>query len=508
MMEGVLDGRGLLLLCVDGGVQTAAQFGHEQRLAAEGCDAGLQGLVLDVRPVVCRQDDDGHVFSHFLSDPSGDFDAVQIRKQQIDDIDGVSVAPHGCLAGAQHGFLSGHGPLGAHADLLEHVGYAVAGVEVVIHHQGPAVFQLRNVLHFLFDILEPEGEGYQEFRAHALLAFHPDGAVHHVHDVLRDRHPKPGSLDLADGGVALPLKGLEDAPHEFLAHADASILDGELEVRVSSGRQGRLSNPHGDQAARAGIFDGIAQEVQQHLVQPQLVAVDFLMNHVHGIDIEFQLLCPDVRLDDIAEPMQDVGQAAFLLVQVHLAALYPAHVQDIVDQAQQMVAGGHDLLQIFLHLLPVVYMGHGQGGEAHDGVHGGADVVGHIGEEDALGLAGPVGLKEGVLQQRLLLHLLAGLLIHAAQAQHHAVAFVPSASPHHLQLIILHFAVLYSAIIRIEQQPLRQSLFHLLQGEEAAQHIPVLLMDELLDIALRALRKYQLPAEDGTEQRGILILDL
>ena len=33
-------------------------------------------------------------------------------------------------------------PLRPQADLLEHVGDAVAGVEVVVHHQGPAVHQL------------------------------------------------------------------------------------------------------------------------------------------------------------------------------------------------------------------------------------------------------------------------------------------------------------------------------------------------------------------------------
>ncbi len=388
--------------------------------------------------------------------------------------------------GAQHGFLSGHGPLGTHADLLEHIGYAVAGVEVVVHHQRPAVLQLRNVLHFLFCILEPEGEGYYEFRAHALLALHPDGAVHHIHDVLRDRHSQPGSLYLADGGIALPLKGLEDAPHEFLAHADAGILDGEIEVRVSGRRHGSLTDPHGDQAAGAGIFDGIAQEVQQHLVQPQLVAVDFLVDHVHRIDIEFQLLCPDIRLNDIAEPVEDVGQAAFLLVQMHLAALYAAHVQDIVNQAQQMVAGGHDLLQVFLHLIPVAYMGHGQGGEAHDGVHGGADIVGHIGEEDALGLAGPVRLQEGVLKLLLLLHFLAGLLVHAAQPQDHAVACVPLACPHHLQLIIFHFAVLDRTVIRIEQLPLHQAFLHAFGRKEFPKHILVLFMDEFPDIKLHA----------------------
>ena len=36
-----------------------------------------------------------------------------------------------------------------------------------------------------------------------------------------------------------------------------------------------------------------------------------------------------------------------------------------------------------------------QAGDAHDGIHGGADIVGHIGQKVAFGLVGPLGRADG-----------------------------------------------------------------------------------------------------------------
>ena len=143
----------------------------------------------------------------------------------------------------------------------------------------------------------------------------------------------------------------------------------------------------------------------------------------------------DVRLDDVAQAVENVRQAAWLFLQVDLAALNAAHVQHVVDEAQKVVAGGHDLFEIPRHLLLLVNVGGGQGREADDGVHRCADVVGHVGEEHALGFAGPVGLGERVLQQGLLLHLGPGFLVHAAKTHHHAalVAPIPGANGFHLE---------------------------------------------------------------------------
>ena len=76
-----------------------------------------------------------------------------------------------------------------------------------------------------------------------------------------------------------------------------------------------------------------------------------------------------------------------------------------------MVGGGGDLAQIVPHQLSVIQVGGRQISEADDGVHGGADVVGHIVEKHGLGLGGPLGFDQGLLQEfALLLELFVGFL--------------------------------------------------------------------------------------------------
>ena len=61
-----------------------------------------------------------------------------------------------------------------------------------------------------------------------------------------------------------------------------------------------------------------------------------------------------------------------------LAALDAAHIQDIVDQSKQMVAGGENLLQAFPHLFRALHMACRNGGKPDNGVHGRAYVVAHV----------------------------------------------------------------------------------------------------------------------------------
>ena len=131
-----------------------------------------------------------------------------------------------------------------------------------------------------------------------------------------------------------------------------------------------------------------------------------LVHHVCGVDVKLQLLGGDIRLDDGFQIVHHLGQGGLLLLDLHLAALNAAHVQHVVNEAEQVVAGGGDLGQVVLDLLGVVDVGGGQGGEADDGVHGGADVVGHVVQEGGLGPVGVLGGNQGVLEiQPLLLQL-------------------------------------------------------------------------------------------------------
>ena len=71
----------------------------------------------------------------------------------------------------------------------------------------------------------------------------------------------------------------------------------------------------------------------------------------------------------------------------HLSALDPAHVQNIVNDAQKLLSGVVDLFQIVILLLRARPLLSRQGGKADDRVHGRADIVGHAEQELAFGPA-------------------------------------------------------------------------------------------------------------------------
>ena len=73
--------------------------------------------------------------------------------------------------------------------------------------------------------MQTESKGNRKFGAHAFFAFYPNGTIHHIHDVFRDGHAKPRSLDFADCTVAFPLEGLKNMLDKLRTHADAVILD-------------------------------------------------------------------------------------------------------------------------------------------------------------------------------------------------------------------------------------------------------------------------------------------
>ena len=89
------------------------------------------------------------------------------------------------------------------------------------------------------------------------------------------------------------------------------------------------------------------------------------------MDLYGELLVPQHGLlADHAVHLRDLlGHAEGLDVQGGLAAFDLAHVQDLVDEVQQMPAGGLQLVNVALQLARVLQVVFHQAGQAHDGVH-------------------------------------------------------------------------------------------------------------------------------------------
>ena len=100
------------------------------------------------------------------------------------------------------------------------------------------------------------------------------------------------------------------------------------------------------------------------------------MMQLHG-----KLLLPrlDARLCDRYHVFQQLGQGYRRGIDRDIAVFDPAHVQHIVDQAQQMAAGQLDLAKAVEHFFRLVQVRLGNIRHADDRVHGRADVMRHMG---------------------------------------------------------------------------------------------------------------------------------
>ena len=184
-----------------------------------------------------------------------------------------------------------------------------------------------------------EREQHRKPAALALFALHVDAAVHVVHDSLRDGHAKARALDAAHRGRALPLEGLEDPGCEFLAHADAGVRDRQLVIRQVVPASGLLQGD-GDRAPFRRKFIGVAHQIEQNAVEPVGVAqhpavLDGVTVHRKG-----HVLLAHLFGKHVPDTVQHIAQIGLRRLQLHVPGLDAAHLQHVVDEGQQVVAGG------------------------------------------------------------------------------------------------------------------------------------------------------------------------
>ena len=90
------------------------------------------------------------------------------------------------------------------------------------------------------------------------------------------------------------------------------------------------------------VMKEITESVRKQKEQTQALQ-DALMQAQHANRAKttflskFELFCFHLRLDDVDQIVHQLRNIAFLLFDLHLAALDPAHVKDVVDQAERRV---------------------------------------------------------------------------------------------------------------------------------------------------------------------------
>ena len=111
-------------------------------------------------------------------------------------------------------------------------------------------------------------------------------------------------------------------------------------------------------------------------------------------DQEFQILVVGLLADDSGEVLKYVIEAKLCLFHLQLASLDLREVEDVVDDAEEGLCSHLCLCQIVALLRGQIGL-QGQMGHSEDRIHGGADLMAHVGEEVGLGLGGGHGFFFG-----------------------------------------------------------------------------------------------------------------
>lgn len=191
-----------------------------------------------------------------------------------------------------------------------------------------------------------------------------------------DRQSEAGAL-VAAGHVALDLlEGTAD-PVELLARdADAGVLDIDVE-RIAC-----LAQADRDPAAFGREFGGVVDQIADDLVERMRIGHEVQVDC--PVDAEFDALALDLvaraahrLLDDEAD--RDAG-----LLQLQLAGFDARHVEDVVDDAEQIAAALPDIagiVEIAVAAEAAEQAVFHDLGEADDRVERRPQLMAHIGEE-------------------------------------------------------------------------------------------------------------------------------
>ena len=101
-------------------------------------------------------------------------------------------------------------------------------------------------------------------------AFAPNPAMHQFHKMLGNRQAHAGAAERAAGRAIALRKQLENVPQFFFWNPDAGVADGKLPFDIFAGQREEFAF-HDDFAGRRE-FDGIPDQVHQHLPQPPRIA--------------------------------------------------------------------------------------------------------------------------------------------------------------------------------------------------------------------------------------------
>ncbi|EAU64887.1 hypothetical protein STIAU_5392 [Stigmatella aurantiaca DW4/3-1] len=213
-----------------------------------------------------------------------------------------------------------------------------------------------------------------ENTAYIRLAFHLYFALHGAQEVLDDGQAQAGSPHVPAATFVHPVEALEDAGQVLGLDAHARVLDAHHAAPVL------LGPPDVHPPTGRGVFDGVVEQVEEHLLDGPLIAPGAQVRR--HMQLQANVLALGLRFDRVGGPGGRDREGHVGEPELHLARFEPGQLQQVLDELGEALGLAVDDLH---HL-----GGHGgvlQGPGlkclriAADGGDGGAQLVGDVGHE-------------------------------------------------------------------------------------------------------------------------------
>ena len=191
-------------------------------------------------------------------------------------------------------------------------------------------------------------------------------------------------LLMRSAGMPMPVSCTEKSRFEDVPLSPVTLPPAGLD-RHAAGPGHREAQGH---CAALGEFDGVAQEIEQHLAQPRRITHEQPRRQRVHVHQQGEILLRGAQGHGVDGFFGHVEQVELDGLEFEAAGFDFREIQDVVDERQQRLAAGADDFRVFALLRIEGRIEH-QAGHADHAIQGRADLVTHVGEELALRAVSP-----------------------------------------------------------------------------------------------------------------------
>ncbi len=179
---------------------------------------------------------------------------------------------------------------------------------------------------------------------------------------------------------------MEDPADKLRGHADAGVMNPDHQVRRVV-MEHHLPDGH-DDLALIGKLHCVGQKIDDDLLQAQGVPHQSVHGHILKIDLISDAPVGQGLGEHLLQFVPHGPEAEGLIFQLNLVRFNPGHIQNVVNEGEQMLRKSIRPAEIFHSRVLRCQLLLRQSKHTDDAVHGGTDFMGHPGQEGGLGLAG------------------------------------------------------------------------------------------------------------------------